>query len=74
MDAGIQDFKEADMQVFPSCESLEIYPNGEGGVTLKQHDQMQQVDAYIFIPAQHISSVCKALRVAAREAAEPSNE
>ncbi|MEJ7746322.1 MAG: hypothetical protein WKF61_06145 [Luteimonas sp.] len=58
------------MQVFPTTEAVEVFPNNAGSITISQVSFMGEPDSVIVIPLQHINAVCRALRAAAKEARE----
>ncbi len=56
------------MQVFPTVEGIEVFVNEGGTVTVKQESFMGEDPSLIVIPLCHVSALCKALRITAKEA------
>lgn len=55
------------MQVFPSVQALTVeQAEDRSGVILTQHDETEGRDVSVWIPLQHVSATCAAIKMAAK--------
>ena len=56
------------MKVFSTTYAVEVYPNTDGDIVVKQEAPYGDDPAHVVIPVEHVSRLISALRQAKREA------
>ena len=66
-DAGSRGDRGGCMQVFPTTHAVEVFPNKNDEITIRQEHPLGDEPISIFIPLRHIEAVISALRDAVRQ-------
>jgi hypothetical protein len=58
--------------VFDTCQALQVYPNPNGDIVLRQAGWPDE-DTYVIIPIYHVEKVIKAIRQAKKDSIDLAN-